>query len=203
MYLVLGKKRSGKSILAEWIFSNVKAQKKAIINPKNDRRLAKLFPNRVTQPPYLFDKGVVNIVVPETITDYRKYDPWIRPLYQVGNIFVFFDEAGNMTTSARYAPSMRSIVQLGADRGVGGLFVSQRVRNIPGFLRSEADHYFVFRLQNASDRKALEEDTAVNWDAAADLDSSKHEFLYYGPGLETPIKMTPLKGVKYADLYNG
>lgn len=143
----------------------------------------------------------MNIIVPPTITDKRQYERWFAAIYEEGNLVVDVDEAGVITSAGGYAPSLQACVRLGADRGIGVILVSQRVRNLPGFFRSEADHICAFQLQNQSDRQALEEDTGVSWEAARDL--KPYHWLYYGPGVEYPVVMPPLQNVKFADLYNG
>ena len=200
MVLIVGKKRSGKSILAEWLFARMKAQKKAIINPKNEQRLAQLYPQLYARAPTSWT-GVAN-VVPEPQASKRKYDAAIAGAYAAGNTLILFDEFGLIVGVTDYPQTVQSIWQAGSGRGVGGIAVSQRARYLPGFVRSETDHYFAFYLALKSDRDALEEGTGVDWSEAADLDPARHEFLHFGPGMQAPERQAPLKGIKLANLYN-
>ena len=200
LVLIVGKKRSGKSILAEWLFSRMKATKKVIINPKNEQRLAQLYPQLYARAPTSWT-GVAN-VIPEPQASKRKYDAAIAGAYQAGNVLILFDEFGLIVGVTDYPQTVQAIWQAGSGRGVGGIAVSQRARYLPGFVRSETDHYFSFYLALKSDRDALEEGTGVDWSEAADLDPARHEFLHYGPGMPAPERQAPLKGIKLANLYN-
>lgn len=161
-----------------------------------------LYPNVVTDLRRInWSKGPANILVPSTLTNKRDYEPYFANLYAKGNILIDIDEAGVMATESQFAPHLQACVVEGRSRGIGLLVCTQRVRRIPGFFRSEADHYFIFRLQNAGDRAALEEDTSVNWQEAADL--GPHEFLYYNDTMEGPKRQAPLQNVKLSHLSGG
>lgn len=200
--MVAGKKGCGKSVVASWIFEKAQNRRKAILNPKKDRRLMELYPNVVTDIRKVdWSRGPANILVPSTLTNKRAYETYFAQLYRAGNILIDLDEAGVMATESQYAPHLQAIVVEGRSRGIGLIICTQRVRRIPGFFRSEADHYFIFKLQNAGDRAALEEDTSVNWQEAGEL--QPHEFLYYNDTMDAPKRQAPLQNVKLSHLSGG
>lgn len=187
-------------MLADWVLANMQCKRKVIISPKNDRRLAALYPPIQTQK-YTIKDGTINIVVPPNLTDEREYDPWFWPIWEQGNCVVLIDEFHIIATARRWPPTLQSIVRLGADRGIGEILTTQRTTQIALFAKSEADHFFVYRQQVEVDRKALEQDTGVSWEAAKDLE--KYRCLYYQSEMDAPQEWgLNSKGLKYLDLYN-
>lgn len=199
MVFIGGQKRYGKTVLATWIFENMKAKRKVIINPKNDRRLAALYPPQWGK--YKIKNGVQNVVVPADIVDKRAYDDYFKPIWEEGNVHVLIDEYHIIGDERRWPPTLQAIYRLGSDRGIGVTAVTQRASRIPVFTRSESDHYFLYRLGAAADRKALEEDSSVDWSGTGNLE--KYQCLYWSPGMEAPEPFRwNSKGQKFLDLYN-
>lgn len=188
---MFGKSRSGKTELSAWLFRQMRNERRAIINPKNDRKLAEVYPNRQYRPPYKYQKGVVNIVLPPSVQHFKDYDKYLMPLYLQGNTSILWDEASMMCSESSWPSVMQMCVRQGMGRGIGNVFLSQRAVNLAGFIRSESTHIMAFRLQNANDRAALEKDTGVSWSITRDL--PKYHFAYYGPGFEEPVLMEPIK----------
>lgn len=186
---------------SQWIFQNARNDRKVILNPKKDARLMALYPDvdvRIRAP----TKGVVlNLLVPTTLARKQLYEPYFKALFAQGNILILADEGAVLATESQFAPHLQACVIEGRSRGVGLIWATQRVRHTPGFIRSEADHFLIFKLQNASDRAALAEDTGVDWSEALDL--RPHEFLYYNDTMEAPKRMAPLTGITHSNLSGG
>lgn len=76
-------------------------------------------------------------------------------VYEAGNCHVYLDEATAIYDNSRPTRATKSIWQRGREFKVGGSASTQRPVDIPRIFISEANHYFVFRLNDAEDRKRV------------------------------------------------
>lgn len=75
-------------------------------------------------------------------------------IYKYGNAIVYIDEVNAIIPPRKNAPQVFvDIWQRGRERNIGAWAASQRPVSIPLIFLSEAQHLFIFRLNNEDDRK--------------------------------------------------
>ncbi len=72
-------------------------------------------------------------------------------LYNTGNFTLFVDEAFKVCSPSWIEPWHEQIMTLGRERGVGIVNLTQRPRRCHNTVISEAEHFFIFRLQLEDD----------------------------------------------------
>lgn len=154
--MIAGKTGSGKTYLARRLLAH--APRLVVLDPKGrlddwqcedasrdtSRRLAAGDPVRVRY----------RVTGPDDDDDL-----WTRALtdaYEAGDVVVYIDELYGVVEPGQRAPGILSAAYTrGREYGVGVWAATQRPTWIPLFALSESDHYFVFRLTLAEDRKRL------------------------------------------------
>ncbi len=72
----------------------------------------------------------------------------------------------------------RNLIRMGRRRGIGIWHITQRPRFVDNFVFSEAEHFFVFRLQLKSDKEKVQ--GIAGDEILEEIDKlNDHEFLYY------------------------
>jgi hypothetical protein len=87
----------------------------------------------------------------------------LEALYSVGNLTIYIDElyVVNGGPSTRPSPIMNALYTLGRELGIGVWATTQRPSWVPLVHMSEADHFFIFRLNMPEDRQRMAEVTGV------------------------------------------
>ncbi len=78
-------------------------------------------------------------------------------LYNAGNFVLFVDEAFKVCSPNWIEPWHEQIMTLGRERNVGIVNLTQRPRRCHNTVISEAEHFFVFRLQLETDLNKIRE----------------------------------------------
>ncbi len=78
-------------------------------------------------------------------------------IYNLGNCALFVDEAFKVCSPAWIEPWHEQIMTLGRERNVGIINLTQRPRRCHNTVISEAEHFFVFRLQLDTDIQKVKE----------------------------------------------
>lgn len=78
-------------------------------------------------------------------------------IYNLGNCALFVDEAFKVCSPAWIEPWHEQIMTLGRERNVGIVNLTQRPRRCHNTVISEAEHFFVFRLQLETDIAKVKE----------------------------------------------
>ena len=90
------------------------------------------------------------------------YNAFFKFIYELKNCTLVVDEVNSVCKNALSIPFYyKSILTRGRSRNTNVFSGSQRPRNIPIYILSECIHYFVFRLNNINDRKALKDNTGM------------------------------------------
>ena len=126
-----------------------------------------------------------------SIRDYGAYNDLLLHCYNLGNIFLYIDEIIPLLNRRTEPHDLQTCYQLGRQKGVTILTVSQRPKLIPGYLVSEAQKYFTFTLTKKADRDVIA-------DSIGDypLPRSRYEFVYkdlYSD--DDPIRLIMPKGL--------
>lgn len=103
-----------------------------------------------------------------------------RFVYTNGNMILYVDEGMHVTTPTRAPDMLHALATRGRERGAGLWLASQRPKQIPMILLSEANHFFVFSLRLEADRKRIDEvsEFPITREVA---NLKKREFMYINP----------------------
>lgn len=102
-------------------------------------------------------KGKVSILYqPRDIHSYD-FNRVCEIVYNTGNFALFVDEASKVCSSSWIEPWHDQIMTLGRERGVGIVNLTQRPRRCHNTVISEAEHFFIFRLQLETDVAKIKE----------------------------------------------
>lgn len=98
----------------------------------------------------------VIIVRPQLGEDnFEFYDQVIQWVYLRGNTILYIDELYLLRNGTRYPPSLLLICTTGRTQGITFIAGAQRPSLIPLVVMSEAEYFFIFRLNMEEDRKRL------------------------------------------------
>lgn len=98
-------------------------------------------------------------------------------IYQRGNTTVYVDETAQVTRNAMVFPFYYGACFMqGREMGVEMISSTQRPSQIPGFVFSESEHVYAFRLRLRQDRKRVEDLSGIPEEEIAAL--PKHRFMY-------------------------
>lgn len=99
-------------------------------------------------------------------------------LYETGYGTLFIDEIVALIPEQTKAPQIvTDIWQRGAFKKISGWAGSQRPKKVPLIFLSEAEHYFIFKLNLEADRKTVYDNTGSKMMLKPTPD--KHGFYYY------------------------
>lgn len=82
----------------------------------------------------------------------RFWEDVLEEAYNAANVMVYLDEASQIAQGPNPSPWLNSVWTRGREYGVAAIAASQRPRQIPRILISEAEHIVMFRLNLPSDR---------------------------------------------------
>lgn len=113
------------------------------------------------------------------------WDEVIYSIWKHGDTIIYADEATLLTPPRSILPELGRAIRTGRERNVGVWIGSQRPKDIPSVVFTEAEHFFLFRLQWEADRTKVSSFTSPYLDRpyAAMLREgriAKHDFMYYG-----------------------
>ena len=113
-------------------------------------------------------------------------------IYRRENTLLFIDEIDDVIIPGKSEDRstdrhLRAILKRGRKKDIGVVALTQRPANIPKIFYSEADQYFVFRLQDEADRRRV-----CGWIGKVDFnDLGRYECFYYD--LHTSVSPTVVK----------
>jgi DNA helicase HerA-like ATPase len=117
------------------------------------------------------------------------YETPLLAAYHDRNRVVYVDETTLVNTAgSRLSPALGRVIRTGRELGVGCWLGSQRPKDIPSAVFTEAEHFFVFQLTWEEDRKKV---GAFTTDKVLDLIGTLrgHEFVYYNVLTNTVKKL--------------
>jgi hypothetical protein len=168
--LILGRTQSGKSIFGTNVARGIDVGSLVVYDPKRDPdavlpncavvrsadEVVRRLPGRVVWQPSRQEQG-------------RLMAAWDRICARLLDLAehgyssrVLVHELADLADAHKIGPAFRQVITQGGkiaggrERGgghVGGIFISQRPRNIPVIARSEMQHVVCFALENAEDRE--------------------------------------------------
>ncbi len=118
------------------------------------------------------------------------YETAIAIALAAGNCTIYIDEIYGVTENGKRPRALIAALTRGREFGVGVWTSTQRPKHLPLFVLSEADHYFVMRLNLDEDRKRL---AAFAGEEVLSKIDDEHGFFYCRAG-ETPRYFKELGG---------
>jgi energy-coupling factor transporter ATP-binding protein EcfA2 len=124
--------------------------------------------------------------LPPIGTNFLEYwEEVISACFQAGNVTIYIDELYAVCPPNKNpSDALWSAYTRGRELGVGVWSATQRPVWIPLFALSEAEHFFVFRLQLMDDKSRL---AAFMGNSVLQSIKDPHGFYYSRPDLEKPI----------------
>ena len=111
-------------------------------------------------------------------------------VYWRKNTLLYVDEAqGGGVTTATYIPlGYQDCIQRGREKGIMVFSATQRPSRLPQNILSEADNFYIFRLQLPADCKKVEETTGIGKEKILALPKQKFIVSRYGDNSQ-PLKL--------------
>lgn len=125
-----------------------------------------VYPKLVFQP---------NIYEVPDENDLEPADRFFKFVYFRTNTVVYVDEVYGVTTGRRIPFHFKAILTRGRERGITCFMATQRPAEIPQFILSESENFYVFQLQMPQDKKRIREIKGIPESAIEGLE--KFEFL--------------------------
>jgi hypothetical protein len=110
------------------------------------------------------------------------HEAFFRLCYERRNTTVYVDEWYSLCKGEDYPPSAHDILTRGREMNVPMIGCSQRPKNIPQPIMSEADLVFVFQLKMPRDREKMAELIPVDKDDLTPQALPKKQFFFYRDG---------------------
>jgi len=150
--LFLGTTGAGKTVLAKYFLERL--NRVIVIDPKHTFRLEGYKLNKSMRLP-AFSREFNMLIRPRRDDD-SKLAELLIDAFKKRNITIYTDELAVM--EERYPESisvLREIALTGREKNVALWNATQRPRGIPPLFKTEAEVFFVFRLQDEDDRKHI------------------------------------------------
>ena len=135
---------------------------------------------------------------PANLSGIGEQEFWNEQFYEVwraGGRILYVDEVTLINPSPRILlPEYSRCIKTGRERGVGVWSGSQRPKDIPSAVFTEAEHFAIFRLQWSSDRHKVAEFTADEIGThLANLrrggEETKHDWIYYNVNADKIVRV--------------
>ncbi len=189
--LIAGKTGSGKTYLAKYITRPIK--RLIVLDGKGTLKDWGLEPwDSTTMRVLLRGEPIRARAIPPIGTDVLDYwEEVIVSCYRAGNVLVYIDELYAVAPpNVKPSNALWALYTRGRELGVGVWASTQRPVWIPLFALSEAEHFFVFRLQLQEDRQRM---AAFMGEEVNRTIIDKHGFFYAASDADHPIYVSQLE----------
>lgn len=183
--IALGKSGSGKTTILRGLLGRV-ANGVIIDTKKNEEEYwRKVKGAKFTKTePHKLGSGLWVWAPPDAWLDDREWinRSFIELYRQKGARVIYVDEFGDVAPSAnRYPPALKTLAMRGRSAKKGLWGTTQRPADVPLFLLSEANHYFVCHTSIPQDQKRIDRlvENPVHYAALAPVNQNKSDPLNY------------------------
>jgi DNA helicase HerA-like ATPase len=183
-----GRTGSGKTTLAKRLL--VTFPRFVILDPKHTLTI----PHVPIVKTYDRGKERQIIRVPIDKSEKAAWEAAIEAVWRRGNTILYIDELTLITRARPILPALGKAIRTGRERGVGVWTGTQRPKEIPQEVFTEAEHIFTFQLTNVTDRLKVTHYTAEKLFRPL-RHVRNHEFLYYNVLNDAAYRFPPLTGV--------
>ncbi len=118
-----------------------------------------------------------------------EFDQLCKQVFYRGHNTLILDEIASHMTSLKICQWHDTIMRLGRSKGVGIINCTQRPRICHNNVISQCEHFFIFKLTQATDKKKMAE--FCGEEVMENID--KYWFWYYNIEMDKPILSKPLK----------
>lgn len=123
-------------------------------------------------PKLVFQPNIYELPDDKDLEHADKFFKWV---YFRQNTVLYVDEIYGVTTNRVIPFHFKAILTRGRERGITCLMATQRPAEIPQFILSESESYYIFKLQMPQDKERIRKIKGIPEAAIEDLD--KFEFL--------------------------
>ena len=126
--------------------------------------------------------------------DAQKQDNFFAWIYERRYTRLYLDEANALRGGTNPSYHLQACLCRGRERGISVITGTQRPARVPLILMSEAEHFYIFRLNLLVDRQRVFEMTGIGVDEQTDL--AQFEFYYYNAILgarSNKLKINPAR----------
>lgn len=181
--VLIGATGCGKTVLAQYLVEDPYKRHSVVYNNKPSDRISTTW-TATQKPIFNFDEleyeGNPRIIytppVKETLSADLQ-DNFFEWIYARRYTRLYIDEATSLRGGINPSYHLQACLCRGRERGISTIVATQRPARIPIIITSEAEHFYVFRLNKLADRQRVYDDTGISVDEQTDLD--KYEFIYY------------------------
>lgn len=177
-----GRTGSGKTTLARSLLHSCNLPY-AVLDPKHRYR------DEGVKVTHSFNRKLAEqIIRVDPIGGDAELDLWDEVIYDIwkhGDTIIYADEATLLTPPRSILPELGRALRTGRERNVGVWIGSQRPKDIPSVVFTEAEHFFLFKLQWEADREKVASFTSEHVERPyremlREGRATKHDFIYYG-----------------------
>lgn len=187
---IIGSNGTGKTQAAFWFLSEAAftQQPYIIVDYKRDElinsvdRIKEIGIGELPKHPGIY------IVHPKPISDDTAMENYLHGIWDRENVGLYFDEGYMVPQKAAFP----AILTQGRAKKIPAIILSQRPAWISRFVFSEANHYALFHLSDADDRKTMRRFLPQDIDLQRPL--PKFHFWYYSVGEHSALQMAPVPG---------
>lgn len=152
--VIVGSTGSGKTVLANWLLSSRDYSERPwyIVDFKGDDLIAKVGAKEISiySPPP--KKPGLYVVRPRFGWDDDALEAWLYAIWQNEDCGLYIDEGYMIPKNSK---AFRAIITQGRSKNIECIVLVQRPVWVDKFLFSEANHFYVMKLQLDSDRKCV------------------------------------------------
>lgn len=177
-----GRTGSGKTTLARSLLRSCNLPY-AVLDPKHryrdgDVKVGRTFNKKL-------DEQIIRVDPIGGNDELALWDEQIWNIWRESDRIIYVDEATLITPPRSILPELGRAIRTGRERNVAVWVGTQRPKDIPSVVFTEAEHFFLFRLGWEDDRRKVSSFTSPYLDPVYDGmmregRESKHDFVYYG-----------------------
>ena len=195
--VLVGMTGSGKTTLAQLLLEPYRFV--AVIDPKGLLDWPG-YERTTTLKQTLKSKAEKIIYAPEAIElrNLEYIDAFFAWVYHRRNTFLYVDEVYAVSYRNEIPPHYHSILTRGRERGNGLLSATQRPMLIPTVIMSEAENWYIFRLNMEGDRKKIEQAIGLPQEEIQALPKRVFRFVKADEDMQSPALTLNLKTRKVA-----
>lgn len=207
---LVGKTGGGKTTMAKYLLTEIaKKWRVVIIDAKHDwlgehpAWAGRKEPGTIKKPHLVeeFNPALRVQVFQPASPAYKdpRLDKLCYDILSSRRVFCYIDDINRVATSTVIPQGINALWTEGRSLQVAAWAGAQRPLRIPEFLRSQAEHWFVFWIGGTKDRRFVADETNTP-DIATNRLRDYRYYYYHEPSMDSAVLMPPLPGDKVKKL---